>query len=734
MAEAYGNTVHHWRAKVTGTVDATSEATATVTSLSSWCSIGYGYDVHARATAAVSGQPSDTLAFEAQSGYGQSVEIPVVSRTLVLDRLKEDYGVICSASVELTGWVEANGVSEASVWVTVPARVLARPGNPKLSVSKSSVGPGETVTVSWSKADSQGNAAFARFELYENGERVYSGTGTSVSRTPSQASQTEVDYELREVHTWFDEELFTSATASVSIKQFTAPGTPTLRASKQSVGMDEEVELTWEASPSPGSAPFTRFELYENDVRVYSGTGKSATRTPSLVVGDSVAYTLREVHTWYGDEVYSSATVRVQVVRESAPTAPALVSPASGATVTHPQGSVGVEWRHSPTDGSAQTAAQVRYGASSSGPWETVEVDGPSQKASVPVASDGDVWWQVRTKGAFDGDGDEAAAWSPWSSVGYFKARSAPRLALSVPAELTDMPLDVSWTFEDSMGSQASATVTVSSGSQVLASRTVAGQLSASFGKDELAVTDGQTLTVSLRARSTTGLESAASAQTVVDLLPPTPPTLRIAVDDAAMAVRVSVSPGSSDGAAETSSIDVWRGDKLLASVSSRTEVVDATPPLDEPVSYRALARAESGSSCESSASVTVLSRGRAALNWGDGLGECAVACYNVEWDEERGRESEQFDAAAYELPVEVYGTHRTHEGKLSFTSTKRGRKHATTSEWRAAAVWAGGYALRLPFGGAAIWVKADVSVGEPGGGTNDVDVDWEERAHDGVL
>lgn len=203
----------------------------------------------------MSGQPSDTLAFEAQSGYGQSVEIPVVSRTIVLDRLKEDYGVICSASVELTGWVEANGVSEASVWVTVPARVLARPGNPKLSVSKSSVGPGETVTVSWSKADSQGNAAFARFELYENGERVYSGTGTSVSRTPSQASQTEVDYELREVHTWFDEELFTSATASVSIKQFTAPGTPTLRASRAVGGHGRGCRADLGGQPEPGQRP-----------------------------------------------------------------------------------------------------------------------------------------------------------------------------------------------------------------------------------------------------------------------------------------------------------------------------------------------------------------------------------------------------------------------------------------------------------------------------------------------
>lgn len=228
------------------------------------------------------------------------------------------------------------------------------------------------------------------------------------------------------------------------------------------------------------------------------------------------------------------------------------------------------------------------------------------------------------------------------------------------------MPLDVSWTFQDSMGSQASATVTVSSGSQVLASRTVAGQLSASFGKgragrdrrpDAHRVAPGQ-----VDDRPGVGRVGADGRRPAAAHPADAQDRRRRRRDGRA---RLGVARGLPTGRRKRRPSTC--GAATSFSPPSRLGPRSSTPRRRSTsrVSYRALGAAESGSSCESSASVTVLSRGRAALNWGDGLGECAVACYNVEWDEERGRESEQFDAAAYELPVEVYGTHRTHEGKL---------------------------------------------------------------------
>lgn len=733
MAEAYGGVVEHWRVKVVGEVASQAESSVTVRSTALWCSVGWGYDVWGSvASASVAGQSSGQVEFHASSATGASVETAVASTEATFERRGADYTVRCGASATLQGGYH-DGTSSASVDVTVPARVLVRPGAPALSAPKSA-GPGQKVAISWAKASTQGNAAFLRFELYENGARVYSGSATSAERTPSAASSARVTYELREVHSWFGEEVYSSSKAEVSIVQLTMPGAPGLSASRSQVQVGDRVTLSWRKADSQGNAAFARFELRENGALVYSGSATSAKRTPSDAEGDSVAYELREVHAFYGREVYTTATVRVSVVRLAAPTAPDLVSPASGSTVTHPRGVVGASWRHNAVDATTQAGAQVAYGRSQAGPWSVLDVAGGSASADIPVDGDGDYYWRVRTRGAFDGGADPSAAWSPWSSVGYFRARTPPRVSVSLPGSLTDLPLVVSWSFSDAMGSQAQATVRVSRSGELLASRTVAGAQSASFPASELSVSSGQVLSVTVEARSTTGLSGKASGSVGVDLLPPATPTVALRYDWDAMAVVVRYAPGEDGGAAATSALEVYRGDKRLAgSGPGPGSVVDATPPLDGAVEYTVRARAGSGSSCEARARIGVPSGGRFAFNWGDGNARCATAAYDARLSEERGIESEEFDAAAYEYPVEVYGTHRTHRGSLSATVLKRDPTRASVGAWREAASWGGGYVMRAP-GGMACWVSASVKISEGTGGGGSVSVDWEERAYDGVL
>ena len=86
-----------------------------------------------------------------------------------------------------------------------------------------------------------------------------------------------------------------------------------------------------------------------------------------------------------------------------------------------------------------------------------------------------------------------------------------------------------------------------------------------------------------------------------------------------------------------------------------------------------------------------------------------------MESDESRGVESDTFEAAAWEYPVEVYGTHRTHTGSLSADVLRRDSPSARLSRWREAQAWAGGYALRMPMG-RTFWVSADIEVGRLGG------------------
>ena len=733
MAEAYGNQVERWRAKAVGEVVSQTETAATVRATALWCSVGWGYDVWGSVgSASVAGQSSGAREFYASSATGASVETAVASKDAVFERKAQDYAVRCEASVTLQGGYH-DGTSAAFVDVVVPARVLVRPGAPSLS-APATVGPSQPVALSWGKASEQGNAAFVRFELWENGTRVYSGAGTSAIRTAPGASAKKVSYELREVHEWFGGEFYTSRAAEVSIDQLSMPGAPKLTASRSQVQVGDKVAFSFAKADSQGNAAFLRFELWENGTRVYSGSGTSAVRTPSDAQGDSISYELREVHGWYGTEVHTAATVRVGVTRQSAPTAPSLASPASGATVTHPKGTVAVSWRHNATDGTAQTGAEVAYSSSQSGPWRVLAVPGSASSASVPVAADGDVYWKARTKGVFDGGGTPSSAWSPWSAVGYFKARTNPVLSLSVPLELNDLPLTVSWGFEDLTGSQTQASVTVSADGSVIASKAVAGSRSVSFSASELPVSSGQVLAVRVEARSTTGLAGAASATVVVNLLSPAPPAVALRYDRDAMAVVVDYAPVSAPGTAATSAIEVARGARLLASApASRGRVVDPTPPLDGVVEYAVRARAASGATSESVSRVDVPSGGRFALNWGDDLGACAVAAYNADLSESRGVESESFDAAAWDYPVEIYGTHRTHTGALSATALRRDPTRASLAAWKEAAAWGGGYALRMPHA-APFWVSASVDVSEGTGGCASVDVDWEERAYDGVL
>lgn len=733
MAEAYGNQVEHWRAKVVGEVVAQTETTATVRATALWCSVGWGYDVWGSVgSASVAGQSSGAQEFHASSATGASVETAIASKDVAFERKAQDYAVRCEASATLQGGYH-DGTSSAAVDVVVPARVLVRPGSPSLS-APATVGPKQPVALSWGKTASQGNAEFVRFELWENGTRVYSGSATSATRTAPAESAKKISYELREVHAWFGEELYTSKAAEVAIDQLSMPGAPRLTASRAQVQVGDKVTFSFAKADSQGNAAFLRFELWENGTRVYSGTGTSTVRTPSDAQGNSISYELREVHGWYGTEVYTAATVRVGVTRQSAPTAPSLVSPASGATVTHPKGSVAVSWRHNDTDGTAQSAAEVAYSYSQSGPWQTLSVAGAASGASVPVASDGDVYWKARTKGAFDGGGTPSAAWSPWSAVGYFKARTNPVLSISVPSELTDLPLTVSWGFSDPTGTQAQAAVSVSVGGSAVASKAVAGARSVSFSASELPVSSGQVLAVKVEARSTTGLEGAASATVRVNLIAPAPPSVALRYDWDAMAVVVDYAPTSAPGTAATAAIEVARGARLLASAAaSRGSVVDPTPPLDGVVEYAVRARAASGATSEAVARVGVPSGGRFALNWGGDLEACAVAAYDADLSESRGVDSESFEAAAWDYPVEIYGTHRTHTGTLSATALKRDPTRASLAAWRDAAAWGGGYVMRMPHA-APFWVAAAVDVSEGTGGCASVDVDWEERAYDGVL
>lgn len=105
------------------------------------------------------------------------------------------------------------------VTVTVPARKYNAHGNPNFSAPKTTVHYGETIELSWGKSKTQGNANFDHFELWQGDTKLYSGSNTTYTVTPSSVTGAKggtATYTLKEVHEWYGG--YKTTEASVSIK------------------------------------------------------------------------------------------------------------------------------------------------------------------------------------------------------------------------------------------------------------------------------------------------------------------------------------------------------------------------------------------------------------------------------------------------------------------------------------------------------------------------------------
>lgn len=130
-----------------------------------------------------------------------------------------NFGVSVEMYMDVT-WagVHAGNVSgSGTVWID--ARPYRAHGNPSFSTPKTTVHYGETVELSWSKSETQGNANFDHFELWQGSTKLYSDSNTSYTVTPSSVTGAKggtATYTLKEVHEWYGE--YKETEASVSIK------------------------------------------------------------------------------------------------------------------------------------------------------------------------------------------------------------------------------------------------------------------------------------------------------------------------------------------------------------------------------------------------------------------------------------------------------------------------------------------------------------------------------------
>lgn len=217
------------------------------------------------------------------------------------------------------------------------------------------------------------------------------------------------------------------------------------------------------------------------------------------------------------------------VVTIVAPAAPTLISPASGIVVSKAQEVITFEWLHNPIDGSAQTAAELRYSLDGGSNWEVIAVDGnvASYALSNAFAVNSSVTWGVRTKGAHKDFG-------PWSGNRTFNVYQQPLVAFAQPTDgfvIENAPVAIQLQYEDPSGTLADATLTVSDGARVVYTRDMGTETSCEILASEWLPDDGAAYTLIVSVRSSSTLTASAVREVTVSFVLPKPATLSIEPD-----------------------------------------------------------------------------------------------------------------------------------------------------------------------------------------------------------
>lgn len=291
------------------------------------------------------------------------------------------------------------------------------------------------------------------------------------------------------------------------------------------------------------------------------------------------------------------------------PNAPTLNSPSSGqvfgVTAGTATSDVTLAFTHNPVDGTAQTAAEIRYRPSASNDWTTVTL-GSEASTTATLATNADYIWQARTKGTADGYG-------PWSGTQTFSVYEVPSLTLGLsPLEggaISGMPVSYEVGYLDMGGTFAAGTIAVLDGSgsslyteQLPETQTVKGSesiISGTISMDELLLEDGGTYTFQVSARSSDSLTASASGTYLVAIDgEPSHGILEVENDPETGYVSLVVGWDASTGTDTAISASVYRlnadGSRVLLAggLANGSTVLDPYAPLNSDYSYIVVTRA----------------------------------------------------------------------------------------------------------------------------------------------
>jgi len=341
------------------------------------------------------------------------------------------------------------------------------------------------------------------------------------------------------------------------------------------------------------------------------------------------------------------------------PAAPSLLSP-NGVSVSL-DAAITLSWVHNPVDTTPQTAYELQHRVVGSGSWTTL-TGTTAQSRAVTYASQSNVEWQVRTKGAH-------ASYSPWSALATFTATPTPTALVVTPgATVTAPSVAVTWGYYHAGGNaQTGWQVEVSQGATLVASASGTGTTAAWTSPSILA--DGGSYSVRVRLRESSGLWSDWSVQAfTVDFPEPNASTVTATWQDGLGHVLIDITAVSGGGKPATVSHDIARSvdggltwEPLASGLGTVTSYLDWEAPAAGTYQYRVVAHSAAPSMMATTVSVTVADIPINCVIWISGGHSFSRACA-IAWNPQRSFENgrartlNNFDGRS--LPVETSAVH----------------------------------------------------------------------------
>lgn len=342
------------------------------------------------------------------------------------------------------------------------------------------------------------------------------------------------------------------------------------------------------------------------------------------------------------------------IVTICAPAAPTITAPASSAVIPKSQTSISVAWTHNPIDGSAQTAAQLRYSTDGGTNWTTVTLTTASSYALSNGFSVNDtVSVQVRTKGAH-------ADYGPWSASRSFYVYQVPTVTVEEPEngyEVDNMPIHVEIAYSDPSGTLAYGRLAVLLDGAEVYARDVTGELEFDITTAEWVPLDGMTYTISVTVRSSSTLQATATRDFSVAFEEPSMAIVDAVPNSETGYVRVGIKKVD-DGNQDIDHCTLYRvcdgkTVKLADGLVDGDVFIDKYAPLNTPFSYMTASYANSGAIMQATFPGSVRTD-RMFFYWGDdGI---ASGKYNPTDEFSVSQSYEAIELAGGDYPIAVIG------------------------------------------------------------------------------